>query len=85
MPHDIKITTMPPTTEPVMRSSAAERMRLHRERRRLGLRCLVIELHATEIDTLIRMGLLKRETRNDRNAIIRALYAFFDCTLNPMP
>ena len=31
-------------------SSAAERMRLHRQRRRDGLRCLVIELRATEIE-----------------------------------
>ena len=79
------MTHMQPTTEPVRCSSAAERMRLHRERRRLGLRCLVVELHATEIDTLIRMGLLKRETSNDRNAVIKALYAFFDCALNPKP
>jgi hypothetical protein len=60
-------------------------MRRHRERQRNGLRCLVIELRATEIETLIRKGLLKWETRNDRNAIIEALYAFFDCTLNPTP
>ena len=46
---------------------------------------LTVELRATEIETLIRRGLLKWETRNDRNAIINALYAFFDHTLNPMP
>ena len=67
------------------RSAAAERMRRHRQRQRNGLGCLVIELRATEIETLIRKGLLKWETRNDRNAIIEALYAFFDCTLNPTP
>ena len=50
-----------------MPNLAAERMRLHRERRGLGLRCLMIELHETEIDELIRKGLLKWETRNDRN------------------
>jgi hypothetical protein len=68
-----------------MSSLAAERMRRHRERQRNGLRCLVIELRETEIDTLIRKGLLKWETRNDRNAIVEALYEFFDCTLNPAP
>ena len=44
-----------------------------------------IELRVTEIETLINKGLLKWETRNDRNAIIDALYEFFDHTLNPMP
>ena len=67
------------------RSAAAERMRLHRERRQLGLRCLMIELHETEIDELIRKGLLKWDTRNDQNEIIKALYAFFDRTLSPLP
>jgi len=43
------------------RSAAAERMRLHRERRRKGLRCLTIELRESEIDALVRMGLLRAE------------------------
>jgi hypothetical protein len=68
-----------------MPSLAAERMRRHRQRRRDGLHCLVIELRDTEIETLIRKGLLKWETRNDRSAIIKALYAFFDRTLSSMP
>lgn len=66
-------------------SPAAERMRRHRERRRDGLRCLVIELRATEIDALIRRGLLNNETRNDPGAIIDALYAFLDSTLGVTP
>jgi hypothetical protein len=44
---------------------AAERMRLHRERRRQGLRCLMIEISQTEIDAFVRMGLLKAEMRDD--------------------
>jgi hypothetical protein len=68
-----------------MPNLAAERMRHHRQRRRDGLRCLMIELRETEIETLICKGLLKWETRNDRSAIIRALYEFFDHTLNPVP
>jgi hypothetical protein len=64
-------------------SLSAERMRRHRQRQRNGLRCLIIELRATEIETLIRKGLLRWETRNDRSAIIKALYDFFDHTLNP--
>jgi hypothetical protein len=62
-------------------SPAAERMRRHRERRNKKLRCLMIELRETEIDELIRKGLLKLETRNDRSAIRKALYAHFDRTL----
>jgi hypothetical protein len=68
-----------------MPNLAAERMRRHRQRRRDGLRCLMIELRETEIETLILKGLLKWETRNDRSAIIKALYEFFDRTLSPMP
>jgi hypothetical protein len=69
-----------PTTQPV-RSQAAERMRRHRQRRRDGLRCLVIELRETEIDALTRKGLLKPEMRNDTVAIIDALYAHLDRTI----
>jgi hypothetical protein len=61
-------------------SPAAERMRLYRERRRSGLRCLSIELRETEIDALIRKGLLKSEMRNDTAEIIDALYAHLDRT-----
>jgi hypothetical protein len=60
----------------------AERMRLHRERRRQGLRCLMRE---TEIDALIRKGLLKSETRNDPSAIIEAFYAYLNRTLGTTP
>jgi hypothetical protein len=59
-------------------SPAAERMRLHRERRRNGMRPLWIELRVTEIDALVRTGLLKPETRNDPNAIRKALYEYLD-------
>ena len=68
-----------------MPSLADERMRRHRQRQRNGLRCITVELHELEIETLIRKGLLKWETRNDRSAIINALYELFDHTLNPMP
>jgi hypothetical protein len=62
-------------------ASAAKRMRRHRERRRDGLRCLNIELRATEIDALIQRGLLKADTRNDPRAILEALYHHLDETL----
>jgi hypothetical protein len=71
--------------ELVCRSRPAERMRLHRQRRRRGLRCLTIELHEKEIDGLIRRGLLQQETRNNANAILEALYAHFERTLGQTP
>ena len=63
---------------------AAERMRRHRERRREGLRCLWVELRDTEIDALMRKGLLKPETRHDQNAIADALYDYLERTLDPV-
>ena len=73
------VMTVP--AETIARSSAAERMRLHRERRRNGMRSLWVELRVTEIDALVRTGLLKVETRNDPNAIREALYGYLDQTL----
>ena len=64
-------------------SSAAARMRRHRERRRDGLRCLNIELRATEIGELITRGFLAPDARNEQAAVRDALYAFLDRTLNP--
>jgi hypothetical protein len=77
----IQTAATPPRDEPVGRSSAAERMRLHRDRRRKGIRPLWIELRVTEIEALVRIGLLNAETRNDPNAIRDALYQYFDQTL----
>ena len=64
---------------------AAERMSRHRQRRRDGLRCLMIELRETEIDALVGMGLLRTEMRNDASAIIDALYTFLDNRLGSIP
>jgi hypothetical protein len=69
--------TMQATVEPINRSSAAERMRQHRERKKLGMRCVMLELRETEIDALIRKGFLKADARNDTIAIIDAMYAYF--------
>jgi hypothetical protein len=60
----------------------AERMRRHRQRRRDGMRCLQLEIRDTEIDELIQRKLLKEETRNDKQAIIDALYEFLEGTLD---
>jgi hypothetical protein len=70
-----------PPDEASVRSSAAERMRRYRQRRRDGLRCLLIELRETEIFALVRMGLLQPEKCNSNDAILTALYAFLDETM----
>jgi hypothetical protein len=61
---------------------AAVRMRAHRQRRKAGLRCLIIEMRATEIDVLIRRCLMKADARNDANVIRNALYQHLDHTLS---
>ena len=81
MACDGETRALPPTSEPIARSDAAQRMRLHRKRRRRGLRCVMIELRETEIDALIRKGLLRAETRNDQSALRKALHAHLDRTL----
>jgi hypothetical protein len=62
-------------------SPAAARMRLHRDRRRHGLRCLTIEIRDREVDTLIEKGFLSRELRHDPGAVCDALYAHLEQTL----
>jgi hypothetical protein len=62
-------------------SRVAERMRRHRERRRDGLRCLIIELRETEVDALIQKRFLKSDARNDNNAVRDGLYAHLEQTL----
>ena len=74
-------TSDPPTTPPIARSAAAEHMRLHRQRRKEALRCLTIELRETEVDALIRRGLLEADARNDRLAVMNALHAHLDESL----
>jgi len=61
-------------------SPAAERMRRSRQRRLEGLRSLRIDLRETEIDALVRNGLLKPGSRDDPNAVLRAFYTFLDHT-----
>jgi hypothetical protein len=62
---------------------AAERMRRLRTRRRNGLRCLRVTLHDTEIDTLVKKGLLKPERRHNHAAIQSAIDGFICLALGP--
>jgi hypothetical protein len=53
-------------------------MRLHRARKRSGLRCLTLEIRETEIAALIRNGLLSPDSGQDSTAIRSAIYALLD-------
>jgi hypothetical protein len=70
-----------PETEIEALTPAALRMRLYRDRRRKNLRCVTIELRETEVDWLIRRGLLNHEMRNDLIAVRDALHDFLDRAL----
>ena len=85
MSHDAVPPVNRSANEPTGPSAAAVRMRLHRDRRRYGLRCLMIELRETEIDLLVAKGLLSSETRHDSHVVRQALYAHLDQTLCSNP
>ena len=63
------------------RAAAAERMRLSRERKRAGLRCLSLEVHSREIEALVRRGLLEAGSESDDDAVADAMYRFFEANL----
>ena len=75
-------TSSGPTSPPVVRSAAAERMRAHRDRRRKGLHCFTLEIRRGEIDVLVERGLLESVARNDPYEVKMALYRHFDKTLS---
>jgi hypothetical protein len=62
--------------------SAAERMRLYRERRRRGLSCIKVQLRRSEVDALIACGLLEPADRQDRGVLAAALHRYLD--INPI-
>jgi hypothetical protein len=54
-------------------SPGAQRMRRYRKQRRQGLRSVRILLDQTDIDALIRMKLLKKDQRQDVEALQTAV------------
>ena len=56
-------------------------MRRYRERKHDGRRCVKLEILESEIDALVRKGLLGGEMRNDPIEIAGALYKLFEETL----
>ena len=85
MAHDTLVAVIPPTTEPVAPSAAAERMRRFRKRRRSKLRCFTLQVFEKEVETLIRRGLLEADARNDPYAVREALHKHLSRTLGPTP
>ena len=59
-------------------TSAAERMRRYRERRRRGLSCIKVQLRRSEVDALIACKLLEPTEREDRRALAAALHRWLD-------
>ena len=70
-----------PASTKRVHSTAAERMRRHRQRRSRNLRCLMVELREREIDALIHRAGLPPGDRPDHATIRKALYGFFDAHL----
>jgi hypothetical protein len=66
---------------PKTRSRAAERMRRHRARRKLGCRVVQVEVADFDITGLVRLGHLDPRDRDDPIAIGDALYRLFDQTI----
>ena len=62
-------------------STVAHRMRLHRARKRAGLRCLTLEVRETKIAALVRKGMLRTDSQNDDRAIRDALCSHLDRSL----
>jgi hypothetical protein len=63
--------------EPDLKDSA-KRMRLYRERRAEGLRCVPLEVRDREVDALIACGLLSPDQAKDREAIASAIGSLLD-------
>ena len=53
-------------------------MRRHHERRRKGLRSVSVDLHDSEVEFLVRKGLLSSDLREDRGRLSAAVRAFLD-------
>jgi hypothetical protein len=54
-------------------------MRRHRQRRREGFRVVSLELHESEIQALVKQGMLTPDARNDAGAVAFAMYSFSGC------
>ena len=67
-----------------MPSSGTERVRIHRKRRRDGLRLVRVLITEDEIDRFILQGYLKADRRNLTSAIQEAIREFICDRLPPL-
>jgi hypothetical protein len=77
------IDTITKTKTEASRAGSAQRMRRCRARRRAGFHCFTVELHRSEIDALVRRGLLSADEREDEGAVVDALGQHIEETLGP--
>jgi hypothetical protein len=54
---------LPPNSSLAAATAAAARMRLHRQRRRHGLRCITVQMRNSEVDAMVRFGWLDPDAR----------------------
>jgi hypothetical protein len=59
-------------------TAGALRMRVSRQRRREGRRCVTLDVRETEVNRLVTLGLLRAADRDDPNEVLLALYRFLD-------
>ena len=63
-------------SQPTARLASALRVRAHRERRRLGVRCVRIQLDKNSIEALVKMGYLPEAEARDVRAIQKAVQTY---------
>jgi hypothetical protein len=63
------------STTPMESRSSAARTRRHRQRRRLGTRCVMVDVNQGELDALVVRGYLPEEERDDSAALKKAIEA----------
>jgi hypothetical protein len=79
-PATCDVTTRPGAS--AVPSAGARRARLHRRRRRQGLRPVQVLLHERDIEALVRLGHLREKERQDLDALQRAVYSAVDMALD---
>ena len=67
-----------------MPSAGASRQQLYRQRKKQGFRCIRVEIRHTEVQELVRRGLLGSGESDTFQAIRTALYRHLDRTLSPI-
>jgi hypothetical protein len=68
------------STTPAESRSSAERTRRHRERRRQGTSCVMVDVNQSERDALVVRGYLAEEQRNNGDAVKKAI----ECVISDM-